>query len=534
MEDMALKVIKRNKLAWLFLMIMVGVLVFGCAGTKEIKKDPFFEKWNLEAKRSVGKSPVARVRSLKIPDEPGMIGGEKVKEKLLPTIKVTLVMRDTEIGVVLRTLAKAASQNILIKSEIKGKINADFRRVAWDEAFLSIMRSKMLTYVWEGNIIRITTAADLENDLALEKIQRQKREQQIIRNRLSPLLTMIVPVDYADPEKLKENLAGFLTRNEKGEPYGSVKVDEHTNSLIIQAVRIDLEKIVPMISKIDKPTPQIRIEANIVETTKQTARDLGVQWGGIYGNSISTGNRTSDYFITPGGSAGTPGMNPKGGGYVPAYGSAGISGQGMGVNFPVSTSAMTNAGGLASLGLMFGKLGGNILEIQLTALQSEGKLNILSSPSITTLDNQMAFTENGERIPYVSYEEGEQEVKWEDAVLRLEITPHVIDGRNMKMKILVKKDEVDPSRNVQGNPYIIKKQTDTTLIVRDGETIVISGLSRRRSSGGDSGIPWLKDVPGLGYLFKGENKAEEKEEVLIFITPHILKPETYVESENTE
>ena len=175
-----MKVIKRNKLAWLFLIIMVDVLVFGCAGTKEIKKDSFFEKWNLEAKKSIGKSPVARTRSLKIPDEPGMTGGEKVKKKFLPTMKVSLVMRDAEVSVVLRTLAKAAMQSILIKSEITGKINADFRQVSWDEAFLSIMRSKMLTYVWEGNIIRIATVADLENDLALEKVQREKREQQII------------------------------------------------------------------------------------------------------------------------------------------------------------------------------------------------------------------------------------------------------------------------------------------------------------------------------------------------------------------
>jgi hypothetical protein len=102
------------------------------------------------------------------------------------------------------------------------------------------------------------------------------------------------------------------------------------------------------------------------------------------------------------------------------------------------------------------------------------------------------------------------------------------------MKILVKKDEVDSSRNVQGNPYIIKKQTDTTLMVRDGETIVISGLTRRRSSGGDSGIPWLKDVPGLGYLFKGENKSEKMEEVLIFITPHVLKQGTVSETGETK
>ncbi len=515
-----MKIIRREKLARVALVIMAGVLVFGCAGTKEVKKDPFFEKWNLKAKESVGTSPVATVRSLKIPDEPGA-ADVKTEQKALPTMRITLVMRDNDIAVALRTLAKAAGKNILIKSDIQGKISVDFRKVRWDEAFLSIMRSKMLTYVWDGDIIRITTAADLQNDLALEKIERERREQQIMKSRLSPLLSMVVPINYADPAKLKENLEGFLTKDDKGEPYGSIRLNEHTNSLVLQATKSDLERIIPMVAKIDKPTPQIRIEANIVETTKETARELGIQWGGIYGNT--TGGNS--YYITPGGSAGTAGTSPTAGGYDPVYGSAGISGHGMGVNFPVGSTAMTTAAGAASLGLMFGKIGGSILDMQLTALQSDGKLNILSSPSITTLDNQMAFTENGERVPFVSYSDGNQEVSWEDAVLHLAITPHVIDGENLKMKILIKKDEVDTSRNVAGNPYIIKKQTDTTLIVKDGETIVISGLSKQRTSGGDSGVPGLKDVPGLGYLFKGDSRAETMEEVLIFITPHILKPQ---------
>ena len=522
-----MKVIRRERLALVALVVIAGVLVFGCAGTKEVKKDPFFEKWNLKAKESVGTSPVARVRSLKIPDEPGAAVAKK-EHKALPTMRVTLVMRDTDISVALRTLARAARQNILIKSEVQGKISVDFRKVRWDQAFLSIMRSKMLTYVWDGDIIRITTAADLQNDLALEKIERERREQQIMKSRLSPLLPMVVPVNYADPGKLKENLEGFLTRDDKGAPYGSIRVDEHTNSLVLQATRSDLERIIPMVGEIDKPTPQIRIEANIVETTKETARELGIQWGGIYGNT--TGGNS--YYITPGGSAGTAGTSPTSGGYTPVYGDVGISGHGMGVNFPASSAAATAAGGAASLGLMFGKIGGSILEMQLTALQSDGKLNILSSPSITTLDNQMAFTENGERVPFVSYSDGDQEVSWEDAVLHLEITPHVIDGENLKMKILIKKDEVDTSRNVAGNPYIIKKQTDTTLIVKDGETIVISGLSKQRTSGSDSGIPGLKDVPALGYLFKGDSRAETMEEVLIFITPHILKPEVAVQKED--
>jgi len=504
------KLIRRKKLAWTTLVIIAGLIVFGCGGTKEVKKDPFFEKWNLKAQESVGTSPVARVRSLKIPDEPG-VADVKKEQKSLPTMRVTLVMRDNDIGVALRTLARAAGQNILIKSEIQGKINVDFRKVRWDEAFLSIMRSKMLTYVWDGNIIRITTVEDLQNDLVLEKIERERREQQIMKSRLSPLLSMVVPINYANPAKLKDNLKGFLTRDDKGTPYGSIRVNEHTNSLVIQATRRDLERIIPMVDKIDKPTPQIRIEANIVETTKDTARELGIQWGGQHGG------RAGSYPYSVLGGSSTTGAATTGNIIADVANTA--------VNFPVAASAIATAGGVGALGLTFGTVGGNILNMQLAALQSDGKLNILSSPSITTLDNQMAFTENGERVPFVSYSDGNQEVSWEDAVLRLEITPHVIDGESLKMKILIKKDEVDTSRNVAGNPYIIKKQTDTTLIVKDGETIVISGLSKQRTSRGDSGIPGLKDVPALGYLFKADSRAETMEEVLIFITPHILEPD---------
>jgi type IV pilus assembly protein PilQ len=185
-----------------------------------------------------------------------------------------------------------------------------------------------------------------------------------------------------------------------------------------------------------------------------------------------------------------------------------------------------------SLGLIFGTIGENILEVQLNALQKDGKLNILSSPSITTLDNQMAFTENGDIVPFATTETSggilTRSIKKEEATLRLEIIPHVIDGKNLKMKIVVKKNEVDPSRNVDGNPYIIKKQTETNLIAQDGETIVISGLTKQKKLDDTSGIPWLKDIPVLGWLFKGEGTSESMEEVLIFITPTIIKPQTLV------
>lgn len=523
---------KRQQGEFLFVVILL-LLVLGCAGEKAAKKEPFFEKWDIMAKESTGHSPAPRERILVLPEtktaEETIAGEPAVKEgeplRGFPTEGVNLKMRQADVKAVIRALARASGQNVLVKNDVKGEINVHFTDVPWDQAFNSILRAQGLSYVWDGDIIRVLSLEDMEQSLKMSAIQKKRKAQAMEVKRVEPLVTMAVNVDYADAEALRDNLLEFLTKDKEGKiPRGSVKVDKHSNSLIVQAIRDDLARMVPIIEKIDKSTPQINIKANIIETSKETARNLGIQWGGVYGRKI--GNQA--LYITPGGTGGTA-LSPTGplsGAYNPVSGSAGISGQGFGVNFPAAE--MTQAAS-ASLGLMFGTIGGNILEMQLNALQKDSKINILSSPSITTLDNQKAFTESGERVPFVSIATGggggtTQEVKWEDAVLRLEITPHVIDGKNLKMKVLVKKDEVDLTRKVEGNPFIIKKQTETTLIVEDGETIVISGLSRQRNTNIDTGVPGLKDIPILGWLFKGEGKGDEMQEVLIFITPTILPP----------
>jgi len=497
----------------LLAVLLTVLLIGGCAGKKAAQKDPFFEKWNTMAGKSAGNSPVPRKKASALVQELLKEAGEADKGQAakivrsLPTQPVSLKMRQADVKAVLRSLARSVDLNILVKNDIKGEMTIDFRDVPWDQVFNSILSTQGLTYAWEGEIIRVMTLEDMDIDL-----KRQTQEQGI--QRVAPLRTVVIPIDYAKPKELKENLESFLTRNKEDKPRGSVRVDEHSNSLIISAIREDLLKMIPIIEKIDKPTPQIQIKANIVETTKETARELGIQWGG--------NGQWGNFNINPGGSTSSSGT------YTPAYGSAGLSGNGFGVNFPVSAEAAAAAGGLGSLGMMLGTLGGNILEVQLNALQQDSKLNILSSPSITTRDNQMAFTENGEKVPYITNQNSggtiTQTTMFEDVVLRLEITPHVVDEQTLSMKILVKKDEVDPVRNVQGNPYIIKKKTETNLMVRNGETIVISGLTKQRNSAGDTGIPGLKDVPGLGYLFKSDSRSEKMEEVLIFITPRILQP----------
>ncbi len=511
----------------LFLLVLFG----GCAPERVAKKEPFFEKWDTLAKESLGHSPVSNRRISVFPESTSKEGElkeddgkEDGKNIDLPQERITLKMRQADVKAVLRALARASNKNILLRNEIKGEVDIDFTNVPWEQAFNSILRAQGLSYVWDGEIIRVLSLDDMEHSLKLSEIQGKHDAQAMEAKRVEPLVTMVISVDYADPQALRDNLQDFLTKDKDGKAtMGSIKVDQGSNSLIIQASRDDINRMQPIIEKIDVPIHQINIKANIVETTKEIARNLGIQWGGINGQRI--GNQ--GLFVTAGGQAGlaTNPAGPYAGGYTPTSGLTGIAGQGFGVNFPAAGMDSTAS---ASLGLIFGTIGGNILEAQLSALQKDSKLNILSSPSITTLNNQTAYTENGERVPYLSQETSggaiTNTVKFEDAVLRLEIKPHVIDNKTLKMDILVKKNQVDTTRNVQGNPFIIKKETKTSLIVQDGETIVISGLSKETNTYKTAGVPGLKSIPGLGWLFKNEGKADQMEEVLIFITPMILPP----------
>lgn len=552
------KIIIRKKWAGVSFLPLWIILMLSCASTPP-QPDPFFEKWRIMAETKQGESPVSMPKTLAISDT-GVRNGAKpeaLKEpppaKVLPKMAISLTMRQADVQTVLRALAKMADLNILVKDDAvkkeSAKITVDFKKVPWDQVFTTILRSQGLQYAWDDDIIRIINEGDMKTGadqrlLEMRSMATEALETQIIpihyrqlksgtkseaetkqaAGAAAPAATAAV-ASTGDSHDFLDILWGLMSRDGEGRVRGSISVDGYTNSLIIKATKSDLQKIILMIGEIDKPTPQIRIKANIVETTKEMARVLGIQWGGMASSPVG-GNQ--NLWITPGGTAGSATGNPLLGGYTPLYGASGISGQGFGVNLPAASSVMS-AAGAASLGLMFGTIGGNILEMQLNALQKDSKLNILSSPSITTLDNQMAFTENGEKVPITTIQTsgGNQttSTRYEEATMRLEITPHVIDGKSLKMQIVVKKDEVDTSKSdAFGNPYILKKETRTSLIVKNNETIVISGLTKRTLTGGDTGIPGLKNVPMLGWLFKSDVRDDKLEEVLIFITPTILLP----------
>jgi type IV pilus assembly protein PilQ len=458
--------------------------------------------------------------------------------------RIFLDVQDADIKAVFRLLSEQGKVSIISGDEVKGTVTLHLKDVTWDQALDAILKVRGLAKMEQDNVVMVMSQ---ENYLVRKKVDDElARGKEILQEKeleTEPLITRVVPIKYrllkfvaaskiemkrdviaagsavavrtpqraaavvggtgavstteAGTRKVSMEGAGdffallqsLLSVDAEGKQKGWIGADADTNSVIITAIRADMIKIMDMIAKIDIPTEQILIKAHIVETTKSMARDLGIKWGGSYKPSI--GNHESS--ITP----------------------------------SFDFSAQPSTGTAALLDLSFGTVGGNILELQLSALQKDGKLNILSSPSIMTADNQMAFTENGEEIPVRTLDkDGNPTTTYIPATLRLEITPHVIDGETMKMDIHVKKDEADMTRQVANNPFKIKKETKTNLLVRDGETIVISGLTKQKINEGTTGLPWLKDVPGLGWLFKGESKSDTMEEVLIFITPTVIKAKT--------
>jgi type IV pilus assembly protein PilQ len=422
-------------------------------------------------------------------------------------------MHDTDIPVVLRALARAVGQNIIINNNVKGTISINIDQSPWDKAFLSILHSSGLTHRWQDDIITIISTEDRSQGLRQLEIEERIQSKRKELERVELLHTKVVPINFADPNSLKENLEKFLTEKENGQPLGSVMVNQHTNSLIIQAIRNDIDRILPLIAELDRPIPQILIEAHIIEATSLTARELGIQWGGLY-HGAENGN---NYWITPGYAQGSDGIGSGTDAKIGATGTIDPS-SAFAANFPAT---LTDSAGF-SLGYVAESVGRSILAVQLSALQKDGKLNILSSPSITTLDNQQAIIESGKEVPFQTVEDGEVKISFKKAVLSLKVIPHVIDKKTLKLAISTHKDELDFANQVQGHPTIITKNAQTSVILFDGQTTVIGGLNKETSSYSESGVPWLKDIPFLGHLFRSKNNQKDMEEVLIFITPHIL------------
>ena len=345
---------KRNRyiiVSELVFLLLIVTLMAGCAGQKHVdqdKKDPFFDKWKAKAETSKGHSPSSQKRIIDLQEKKAaaaVLEEALTAEKTLPTQEISLSMHGVDVSVLLRTLARAANMNIMINENVKGKADINIKKAPWDQVFRGVLSTHDLTHAWIGDIISIMTVEDRERDL---KREAQKKEFKLVE----PLATRIVQIDYADAKKLQGTLEKFLTLGKEGKPIGSIMVAEHTNSLIIQAIADDIKSMIPLIQELDRPTPQIRIEAHIVEATRDTSKKLGIQWGGLY--NLKSGGGGVDHWITSG--SGVTGSN------IDARTSITT---GNVVYFP---AAMASTG--FSIGYVAQRLGAYTLSAQLTALQT--------------------------------------------------------------------------------------------------------------------------------------------------------------------
>ncbi|MDX1582810.1 MAG: type IV pilus secretin PilQ [Thermoanaerobaculia bacterium] len=394
---------------------------------------------------------------------------------------IDLSLTNADIIDVLRLFSELTGLNIAIDPGVSGTVTVDFTGVPWDQALELILRQNNLDYVLEGNVMRIGTV----DRLAQEQAQRRELEEQQELNQ--PLSTVIKYLSYAKAGEISGILQQMLSQR------GQIVVDQRTNQLIITDIESNIETVFNLIETLDIPTPQVVIEARIVETTKTFARQLGITWG-------FTG--TLD----------------------PALGT------GTGLTFPNTVDVIGGPFDLSVgnpvLDLSLGNVLGTFsLDVLLTAAESEGLVKVVSAPKVTTQDNEQAEIQSGVQIPVQTRVNFTTTVQYIDATLRLNVTPQVTAEGTVIMEIEVQKVEPALGLTVVGgqNSPLITRRATTKLMVRDGGTTVIGGIYQATDNDSQTRVPFLHQIPILGNLFKNSDVNKRHDELLIFITPRIVR-----------
>ena len=421
--------------------------------------------------------------------------------------KISFDFVDADVRNVLRVFAEISRKNMVIGEDVKGKVTIKLEDLSFDEALDVVLKNNELSKMDDDNVIRIVTTKRLTAerdrqakerlDFLKEKEAKQKLEEEMV--------TETIFVNYADPEEVEKMIRGETSSGAAGllpsgaaagassviqrsrgllSSNGVITLVKWNSALIIRDTKDNVDNIRRLIKEHDIPPQQVQIEARIVQANTTFSKDLGVQWAANYNTSV--GGRQSGISTNL-----TPGLpNPAAGTLAFFIGSAADSFN---------------------------------LDVTLSALESQGKGKVISNPKVITADNRPAKITQGQQVPYLNTTSTSgATVEFKDAVLELEVTPHVAKDGNIRLTIKAKKDQVDLS-TFPTNPPIDKREATTELLVRDGETAVIGGIYEITQADNNSGVPLLRHIPLLGWLFKRTTKSDNKTELLIFVTPKIIK-----------
>ncbi len=401
--------------------------------------------------------------------------------------KISLDFQDAEVTNVIRLLADVSGLNFVMGEDVKGKITIKMNDVPWDQALELILEIRNLGMVHSGDIIRIATLANLtqqRNEKALAKETEIKAET---------LLTRVVYINYAKADQMRNLLLKLLSSR------GEIMVATRINALVVKDIEENLGQIEQMADKLDTKTPQVLIEARIVEVQPTFKRSLGVRWGADF-KTNSGGNRIGIGNALPG---------------------SGVFGQAP--DFSVNVPAASPLGGI---GFSFGRFTESPfqLDLRISAGESQEMTRIVSTPKIMVLDNNEATIKQGSQIPFASQSaNGGTNVQLVDASLQLKVIPHISSDGGILLELDLTKNEPGPQLAGSENPSIFEKEVKTQVLLMDGETMVIGGIYETKNTESESGIPLLKDIPGLGWLFKNKEKSTSTTELLIFLTPTIME-----------
>jgi len=441
------------------------------------------------------------------PPNPGEIPGSPSVVATTPEVKpeaprytgtrISLDFKDADIRNILRLIAEVSNLNIVAGDDVQGTVTIKLNDVPWDQALDVILLSNNLGKSLEGNIIRIAP---------IEKIEKQKRDELAAREmeaKLEPLKKGIIPVSYAQASQLRP----VIQNSKVLSPRGSIEVDPRTNTLIVIDIEKNIEEVKKIIDNLDTPTPQVLIEAKIIQINPSYTKELGIKWGGDFQTTASGGTGAvagSDVSRSSTGSITTQGT----------------------VTDLLPSSVGIGTG--ASIAWGYFRRNFDVFQ-KIAAMEKDEKLEVISSPRVLTLDNQEALIEQGTEVPYLKLDTQSTQTtalattEFKKVTLSLKVIPHVTPDGSVIMEIEAKKDQVSSQTGAGGQPGVDTRKAITKVLVRSGDTVVIGGIYEDTNRDIYNSVPFFGRLPIFSFFFKGTTKRREKTEMIVFITPTIVQ-----------
>ncbi|MEZ4330674.1 MAG: type IV pilus secretin PilQ [Myxococcota bacterium] len=435
----------------------------------------------------VAAAPPAAVEvpaAIEVLEEGGLIDGKEYRGR-----RVSLDFKDVAIADVLRLIAEVSDLNIIAGDEVSGNVTIRLVDVPWDQALDVILMTKGLGFVRVGNVLRIAPSDVLK---AEEEVRLQERRN---KEKLEDLEVKLLPVNYAAVKDIEQLVRRLLSAR------GTVNLDKRTNTLIIKDISSVIDEATALIAAIDTQTPQVMIEAKIVEANLDFSRELGSVWG------IQT-----NQFVDP---------------FDPDTLRTDLGSEDL--TF-IDTNGLAFANPIKAVPTGLATFGALILDqdfrvdAQIQAAEATGDGKVISSPRIVTLDNKEATIKQGVSIPFQTFEGGDAKLEFIDAVLSLIVTPHITADQSIIMQVEVTRNAPDSTvPTPTGSPAISKNVAETNTLVKDGQTLVLGGIYTISKSQRQSRVPYLHRIPVIGNLFKNNQITDSRKELLVFVTPRIVR-----------